>query len=98
MGDGRYYRWRHAIKRRIWVLDQHWYVLVGWLYLLDLAKHCTCCPCPEKHPPCPRHDATNTTIRVGRSWTHVDETRCFPNGRDGAGQCPVVGWREQMRC
>lgn len=28
----RYFRWRKAIKMPIWVLDQHWYELFGWLY------------------------------------------------------------------
>jgi hypothetical protein len=30
----RYYRWRTAITRPIWILDRHWYGLVGWLYVM----------------------------------------------------------------
>lgn len=29
----RYFRWRQTFKRPIWVVDRHWYTLVGWLYV-----------------------------------------------------------------
>jgi hypothetical protein len=28
----RYFRWRTGITRPIWILDRHWYGLLGWLY------------------------------------------------------------------
>ena len=35
MNNMRYFRWRTAIKKPIWVLDQHWYMMLGRLYMLD---------------------------------------------------------------
>jgi hypothetical protein len=30
--ESRYYTWRSAIVRPIWVLDRHWYTMLGQLY------------------------------------------------------------------
>jgi len=90
LNDIRYFRWRHSIHLSYWDFDRHWYVLVGWLYLSDLAANCTCCPCPLPHPPCPRHD-----LRAESSWwTHLDEQRLWPNGRKHGGPCPIAEWQE----
>lgn len=84
----RYFTWRSAITRKVWVLDQHWYGLIGWLYLCDLTTLCTCCHCPRTHRACVRHD-----IRMD-SWTHIDEARLFPAGRTNGGPCSAYGWQE----
>jgi len=31
MNEYRYFRWRTAIRSPVWVLDQHWYVMLGRL-------------------------------------------------------------------
>lgn len=33
----RYFRWRDAMKMPVWVVDRHWYVMLGGLWAMDKA-------------------------------------------------------------
>jgi hypothetical protein len=31
----RYLRWRQAMKRELWVLDRHWYAMLGGMWAMN---------------------------------------------------------------
>lgn len=65
MMEIRYFRWRSAIKRSIWAIDQYWYMMLGMFYVHEhpklrkppveaasmgaLVPLEACAACPEEH-------------------------------------------------
>jgi len=68
MNGMRYFRWRTAIKKPIWVLDQYWYMMLGRLYMLD-------------HPELRK--APEETPSMGTSVPHRSCSKCAPCEHQG---------------
>lgn len=65
--DSRYYRWRHAIHRHSWVIDQHWYTMLGWLHVSSVRMRMASMAVAVE---CAVESAPNAALFERNFWRH----------------------------